>query len=271
MGGEQRTLSEDRETMPPFWRRPKWVAGHVLAAVTVVAFVALGFWQLDRLEQRRAYNALVDGRAAAEPASLDELLALPPGEAAYRPVRLTGSYDPAGEILLSLRSRDGRAGHHVLTPLRVAGGRTVVVDRGWVPMEWDDPPLARAAPPEGTVEVRGVAQPGRQARRAGRFDGGQGPLQFVSEVDLERIAAALGEPVAPVYVVARSQRPAGGEYPVPAEPPPLGEGNHLSYAVQWFLFAGVVAAGYPLLLRRTAREQGRRAREPARPPAPVGP
>lgn len=257
--------------MQPFWRRPKWIAGHVLALVTVVTFVALGLWQLDRLEERRAFNQLVRERTQAAPADLADVLALPAAEVAHRPVVATGVYEPAGEVLLSLRSHDGRAGHHVLTPLRLPDGRLVVVDRGWVPLEWDDPPLPDAPPPQGTVEVVGLAQPGQQARRAGRFDSQNGPLQFVSHVDLDRIGQGLGEPVSPLYVVARSPQSQAGQYPVPAEPVALEEGNHLSYAVQWFLFAGVVAAGYPALLRRTARERHGSSQQPERPAAAVRP
>lgn len=258
--------------MTPFWRRPKWIAGHVLATAAVVAFVALGFWQLDRLEQRLAHNALVSARSEAAPVPVESLLDQPATDVAYRRVRAVGTYEPAGEVLLSTRSHAGRPGHHVLTPLRTRAGTLVVVDRGWVPLEHDDPPLAGAAPPQGTVEVTGLAYPPASARRAGRFDGGDGPLQFVSGVDLDRIAAELGEPVAPVYVWALAQQPPPAGYPGLVEPPPLEEGNHRSYAGQWFLFAAVVAAGYPLLLRRTAREQ--RARPPVapeRPPAAVRP
>jgi cytochrome oxidase assembly protein ShyY1 len=254
--------------MQPFWRRPRWIAGHVLAVVAVVAFVLLGLWQLDRLEERRAYNALVERRTAAEAVPLAEVLSTP-AEAAHRRVEVTGAYEPAGEVLLSVRSLDGRAGHHVLTPLRTLDGTLVVVDRGWVPLEWDDPPVERARPPDGIVDVTGLAQPGTPARRSGRFDGGEGPLQFVTEVDLELVSRSIGEAVAPLYVQAQAPGRPRGEYPAVVPPPELGEGNHLSYAVQWFLFATVVGVGYPLLLRRAARDERGPRHGSARPPATV--
>lgn len=240
--------------MSPLLRRPRWIAGHLLAAAAVAGFVALGFWQLDRLEQRLEYNALVRARGEAAPVPVESLLDRPAGDVAYRRVRAVGTYEPAGEVLLSTRSHAGRAGHHVLTPLRTRDGTLVVVDRGWVPLSSDDPPLTGAAPPPVPVEVTGLAYPPAAARRAGRFDGGDGRLQFVSSVDLDRIAAALGEPVAPVYLWAQEQQPPPAGYPALVEPPPLEEGNHRSYAGQWFLFAAVVAVGYPLLLRRAVRE-----------------
>jgi surfeit locus 1 family protein len=248
-------------------RSPRWVAGHILVLVTVVGFANLGLWQLDRLESRRAYNALLGERMAADPLPADALPTADP--AAYRRVALTGTYEAEGEVLLSTRSQDGRPGHHVLTPLRTDGG-LVVVDRGWVPLDLDDPPVAEATPPAGEVTVRGVLFPSFPARRSGALDGGEGRLQFVSDVDLEVLTGVLG-PVAPLWVLADAQEPAqGGVLPLTAPPPPLTEGSHLSYAIQWFLFTGVVVVGYPLLLRRTLRDE-QEAEAAGSPPAGVGP
>ena len=71
-------------------------------------------------------------------------------------------------MILYGRSLDGQAGNHVLTPLVLADGRAVVVDRGWVPFEMDEPPVADGAPPgETEVEVEGTlfAPTARRSRR----------------------------------------------------------------------------------------------------------
>lgn len=242
--------------MPAFLRSPRWVAGHVVVLVAVVLFANLGLWQLRRLDERRAYNALLTERMAEPPVPLTSLLGEDPDEVAYRRVLVTGTYRTADEVLLSTRSQQGRPGHHLLTPL-ATDGTVVVVDRGWVPLDRDDPPVADAAPPSGDVTVAGVLFPGMDARRSGALDGGGGRLQFVSDVDLAVLAEATGSPLHPLWVLAQDQRPAqAGPLPVVADLPELTEGSHASYAGQWFLFALVVLVGYPLLLRRVHRDEG---------------
>ncbi|MGI8875759.1 MAG: SURF1 family cytochrome oxidase biogenesis protein [Egibacteraceae bacterium] len=241
-----------------FLRSPRWVIGHVVALVAVIAFANLGVWQLRRLDERRAYNALLTERLSAQPVPLEELDAtLAQGEqaVAYRRVTVSGAYDAGHEVLLSTRSRDGVPGHHVLTPLVAASGGTVVVDRGWIPLDWGgQPPVAQAPPPEGEVTVEGVLFPPRQARRSGTLDGDPEPLEFMSDVDLGRYAAVTDGAMYPLYVLAQEQRPGQpGGFPAFGDLPVLDEGNHASYAGQWFIFATVVAVGYPILLWRTWR------------------
>jgi surfeit locus 1 family protein len=210
-------------------------------------------------------------RGAEPPAQADALRGADPDALVYRRVSVSGTYETEREVLLAARTLDGRAGHHVLTPLRTEDGLLVVVDRGWVPLEESDPPVAAAAPPSGVVEVDGLLLPSEPARRAGAFGDGSG-LEFVSAVDLDRLGGWLGEPLAPLSVRLQDQRPGNaGALPVPAPLPETNEGNHLSYAIQWFLFAGVVAVGFPLLVRRTARDRGvEKDRQDARLQEPAG-
>lgn len=248
-----------------FLATPKWLAGIALAAAGVVLFVNLGFWQLSRLEERRTHNATLAERGEQPTVDGGQLMGDDPDDLAFRRISLVGTFEPAREVLLTPRSLDGRAGHHVLTPLRTEEG-LVIVDRGWVPLGASEPPVAAAAPPDGDVRVDGLLLAGAEAGRAGTFDGRQG-LEFVNAPDLGRLEGWLGEPVAPLYVLARTQEPPGPhDLPVRGQPPVIAEGNHFSYAVQWFAFAGVVLVGFPILVRRTARD--RRDAEDAGEPRP---
>lgn len=232
--------------MRVLWK-PKWIAGHVLALTVVVVFVNLGLWQLDRHQWRAGLNADIAEGLRAEPLPLERLEV---GERDYRRTAVRGMYVPEREALLTPRTERG-PGHHVLTPLRLPDGRLLVVDRGWVPFALDRPGAAEAAPPQGEVELRGVLLPAtRVDPRAVRDDDGR--LLRVAAVAPRTVAGE--DAVADVFLLVQEPAPGPGRLPVPGPLPELDRGPHLSYAVQWFLFALVTVVGYPLLLRRTARE-----------------
>ena len=232
--------------------RPRWVGLTVFAIAVVAVCARLGVWQLDRLEERRVFNDRSAAGLAAAPAPLEELLegddALP-----YRRAIATGRYDTEHEVILYGRSLDGQAGNHVLTPLVLADGRAVIVDRGWVPFEMDEPPVA-AAPPSGVVDVEGplfATEPGG----AGSIQPGEDRVTTVRTVDIEAIDDDLPYGLVRWFLQLQSQSPAPEELPVPASPPELTEGPHLGYAFQWFAFAMIAAVGYVILVRREVKEQ----------------
>ena len=217
------------------------VAVVVLGVLVAAACVRLGFWQLERLEERREGNARIRRGLRAAPVVLD---GAPRSGAAYRRVAATGVYDGTGTVALYGRPLEGRPGDHVLTPLRFADGSAVLVDRGWLPIG------GRADTPTGTVRVEGVLLPG-EAPTGEVTAGGR-----VRSVDLDAIGSELPYPLAPVYLLLRDQEPPPARLPVPASPPELSEGPHLGYAVQWFSFAGVTLIGCAALLRREAQKDG---------------
>lgn len=238
-----------------FLLTPKWLLGHVIVVAVAALFVSLGLWQLERHEQRTSRNALVAERMSVPPADLADLAGADEG-LDYRRVTLSGRYLAEEEVLLTPRAWQGRAGHHVLTPLRTDDGHAVLVVRGWVPFELDTPPVAQAAPPEGEVRVTGLLFPDEPPVRFAPPIPAEGDLTSVSRVDVERLQRQVDEPLRPYYVQLQEQDPpAEGDVPLLVEPPELSAGNHFSYAVQWFLFAGVGLIGYPALVRRTALDR----------------
>lgn len=250
-----------------FLLRPRWLALHALVAGVVVLFVSLGFWQLERLEERRADNALIAANLAAQPQPLAQTLEQfgnDPSALTYRRVVVTGTYRPADEVLLTPRSVDRRAGHHVVTALETEPGTAVLVNRGWVPFSLDTPPVVEAAPPPGEVTVSGILLPTQEAARYGNRDGGE-RLTYLSTVDVDLLQPQFDVALYPFSVVLQEQNPASGELPIPAQAPEQSEGSHQSYAWQWFSFAAIVGAGYPLLLRRSVV----RRRHPAADPDPA--
>ncbi len=240
-----------------FALRPIWLIGHLIALGAVVGFVILGFWQLSRHDDRAQLDAALEARLTMEPASLDALQQ-EAGQGSstieYRPVRVTGTYLIDEEVILQARSLDGRSGHEVLTPLLLDDGGAVVVDRGWVPIDVVGPPVVGAEPPASRVEVTGYVRLPQLRRGLGPVDPAEGELDRISRVDIARLQAQIDTPLREVWIQLSAQAPPQVELPLVVDPPQPGGGPpHLAYAVQWFAFAGIVVAAYPILLRRNAR------------------
>jgi surfeit locus 1 family protein len=218
-----------------------------------VACIVLGAWQLDRLEERRTANAVQAARFEQEPIPLQELVAAAGGDLdslEYRRTTFTGTFDPSQEVLVRSQVRDGRAGFDVVTPM-VGSGATALVNRGWVPLEFDEAPVTAAPPPAESVGVVGVVRPS-EAATATSPDDGSGSAT-VSRVDIPLLEERLGIELLPVYLEVIGEASAT-QLPIPAPAPDFSdEGPHLNYAIQWFSFAVVAAVGYGFLLRRAVR------------------
>jgi surfeit locus 1 family protein len=254
-----------------FARRPSWIASHLFALVVICAFVALGLWQLDRLGQRQALNDRIEDRAARAPSSVAEALAAGTAEELdYVAVADTGRYLAADQVAIRNRSQGGAAGSWIVTPLVTDSGPTILVNRGFVPQVMVDPDTV--AVPSGPVAITGYLRQSQERGAFGPQDHHDGRLPALARVDVGRIDAQVGAGLAPMWLqVATQDPPPPGGLPDPVPLPPLGEGSHLAYAVQWFIFASLGVVVYGLLLRRRAREAAAPPLPPGRPvPAPAG-
>ncbi|MDD1632449.1 MAG: SURF1 family protein, partial [Methylococcaceae bacterium] len=210
-----------------------------LATLTLLPLLTgLGFWQLERAAGKQRLQAEFDQRQQDTAVGLGgelqdaELLR-------FRRVRVRGDYEPAYQILIDNRVHQGRAGYHVLTPLRLgASDMRVLVNRGWVPVGPDRRVLPAVPPPEGEVEVDGIATvPATGGFRLGAAQpaapGWQARWQYV---DLDAYAASVPFPVQPVVVLLDHDSPAGG-YTRQWARLDSGIATHQGYAFQWFSLA----------------------------------
>lgn len=222
---------------------------HLFVLVAVATTVSLGRWQLARLAEVRAHNAQVSARLDDPPLPLDAVdLAAAPDRWEYTPVVVRGRYEPDGELRVRNRAHRGQNGQHVVTPLRLADGRLLLVDRGWVP------PDTAVDTPDGEVTVTGLLRASQPPPWLGPKDPPEGVLREVFRIDLGRLAAQFDAPLVGAWLQLLAQDPPPGPLPIPAPPPELDEGPHLSYAIQWFALAGVAVATYAVFLRRRLRE-----------------
>lgn len=232
-------------------RRTK-VIGFVVAVTFAAIFARLGVWQVHRLHERRAFNAQFEERLASPPAPLDQI----PDDTAlakYRRVHVRGTFDFAHQFVITGRSRQGAPGVMLITPLRPdGGGRAVLVNRGWV-YSPDASSIDKAVWMEAEhSEVDGFIEP-LPAREAIGAQSASNPRAW-RELDYAHAAAAVPYAIAPYTLVelAPADAPRAPGAPTRLELPPIDDGPHLSYAIQWFTFAAIAlyGAGYLLWLER---------------------
>ena len=220
-----------------------------IAVVLTLGFLRLGFWQLGRLHDRRALNAELASRAVAAPISPSEL---PTDTAAahYRKVSIDGTYDYTNEIILTLRSRDGSPGVNIVTPVHLARIDTaLLVVRGWVYSadgmtidreRWREGPGALGA---GFVETYPPSRPG--------YNLSPTHPNAYRWLDRRELETRFKYPLKPYYVVLTSPPSASiTSAPPRLSVPPIDEGPHQSYAIQWFSFAAISIIGTTLFVRR---------------------
>lgn len=243
-----------------FATRPVWLLGHLVLVVSVTVFVALGLWQLDRNAERSELDARIEARLEAPAVALSGLVSTygsDPAALELRRVLLTGTFLTDHEVIWQARTRSGISGHDVLTPLQTDEA-VIIVDRGWVPIDVEGPPVVGALPPTGEVVAEGVILKGQTRQGLGPIDPATGVLERISRVDLARLSQQIPHELAPFYVQLTGQQPPqAGELPIAQVEPAPGTGpSHLSYAVQWFIFAAVALVSYPILLWRTSKRRG---------------
>lgn len=239
---------------------PGMIAMHLAVLLTAVLFARLGVWQLDRLEERRADNAVGEERLHADPVPAQDLLRgdADPESLTYRRVTASGEFDPNSEVLIRSQTHLGAPGFHVVTPLVMDAGPAILVNRGWVPLGLDEVPVTEAAPPEGAVTVQGWLRPSQPRPPLGREEP-EGDLDILNRVDLGRIEDQIPYPLFDMYLVEMGERT---DLPIPVEPPDFSdEGPHLAYAIQWFGFAVIGVVGYYFLLRGRSGGTGSSSRE----------
>jgi surfeit locus 1 family protein len=224
----------------------------VATVLVVAACVTAGNWQRRRMHDKQALAAAL---AAAErmppvplPAAADDWSAW-----RYRRVVATGRYDAATQFLLDNRVHDGRVGYDVVTPLALAGGGYVLVDRGFVPAGRSRSDLPDAQPPAGDVVVEGRVELPPQVLSLGDA-APQGVLW--PHLDPARYAQREHRSVLPVYLQASAS--AGGDGLLRDWPAPdLGIEKHLGYMVQWYVFAAMAAGLWTFFTVRRLRARPR--------------
>ncbi len=239
-----------------FNRRWWWSTLVVIAGMLFLA--KLGLWQLDRLEQRRARNAVL-AEQLAQPAQ--DVLALvagaDPQELANRAAHARGQFDYSRQVVIKSQVMDGQPGVYLVTPLILEGAdRAILVNRGWIPAQQADSAQWDQFQEEPREEWQGYLLPSQKMP-----DGSTSPIPDTPQrewyrLDVEAIQSQMPYELLPVVLVLEAE-PGRAWDQLPRRLPrnvALDEGSHLSYALQWFAFALMLGIGYIAYVRKHGRE-----------------
>jgi len=223
---------------------PEWRLT-LCTVLLVPTMVALGFWQLQRAEEKSALDAVYSARDSEAPVPLDtvaDAAVTTAADHAFRRVALVGTYQPQYTILLDNRIRSGRFGYDVVMPF-VAGERLVLVNRGWIAGDPARIPLPEITTPDGLqpLTARIYVPPGEPYRLGEDRLGDQWP-GVVQNLDPRAVAQAIGADVFPLELRLDPEAPGAllAEWAVVNQSPE----RHHGYALQWFAMAVVLSLFY---------------------------
>jgi surfeit locus 1 family protein len=235
---------------------PSWLMTG-LTLVLLVLFIGLGRWQWGRAEDKSVLLTQFERGAGAGVLLADRATT---GLPRYTRVVASGEWEPTRQFLLDNRTRDGRAGYEVLTPLRLPDGRWLLVNRGWVAFtgyrdRLPDVATGLESRPDGvparvTGRLDHLPSAGLEGGRAGPGMQGSWPrvTSYPSPEQLARALASAQEPLPRVesqVLLLDDDQPQG--YLRGWKPLGRGPEQNWSYAIQWWSFAVLLLILYVAL------------------------
>jgi cytochrome oxidase assembly protein ShyY1 len=222
----------------------RWIGFTALVLVSIVGFGFLSRWQWDRADEQRVERlAISQAQVLAGVESVNDL-------EEFTRVQISGTFDDQLTKLIRQRPLDGGNGYWVMTPLDTASGSQIWVIRGWVgasTIATEVPAVPEATP--GPVKVSGAVRNFEQP-----LDNVFGlPEGVIAKMSLEELnTTGAGNSVDNRVVQLITSSPSAGEIVI-VPLPEVDEGQNISYAVQWILFAMVAIIGWFIFLRREAQ------------------
>lgn len=226
-----------------------------ILAIGVLAFlVSLGNWQLGRAQEKQALLDLQAKRMNLENIALDDV-DMVGGNLRYLPVKTSGQLDVKHQLLIDNQVRHGQVGYTVLTPLRLADGRAILLNRGWVPLGENRENLPDVSLETSAQSFIGKLDwfPSVGIKLEGADELTSGWPAVTQVISLSKVAERLGYDVLPYQMRLNSNEPNG--YDREWVPMKMGPEKHHGYAFQWFALAVAWVALYFVLTIKVRLEK----------------
>ena len=227
------------------------------------AFQALSNWQWHRLQDRQVVNAEIQAQINKEPIPITELMAdidgakSVPENSQWRTVEITGVWLQDNQVLVRKKSLESDLGLWVVTPLKLADGTIVMINRGWTAAANSavDSPVVSDVP-IGTIEVLGRLRDVTERTKPAPTDLPEGQVDRIVPTEIVDSPDTLTN----AYVEMTASRPESRTSEIRSLPAPeVTEGAHRSYAIQWIFFEIMTVIGWIILVRNEVKEQRKTA------------
>lgn len=254
----------DTRALVPFLK--KFWALHLCAAIGLIILANLSLWQFSRLDDKVALIERAEVRAkepavaAPGPAMWEDLTS---DIVDYMPVKVTGQFI-IGELfyfdtLTKPKGRLGGQGYFLYAPFIAEDGWTVLVNRGFIPLDRKDfSTRLGSAPPRGQITITGLA---RRAEVASMFSAEDNPVThewFVREPkDMADALGLLREKTAPYTIDLQKTLNIAGDLPQAGETRMTFSNSHLQYAFTWAALALALMGVYLAFLIKAWLERGK--------------
>ncbi len=226
---------------PAFWPT-------MMAAPAFLFLVGLGLWQLDRLHWKEGLIAAREAALRAPPADVP-CSAETASAMEFRPVRATGEFLNDREFFLGASNESGTTGYHVVTPLRLADGSLLLVDRGWIPGALKDRATRAAGEPDGAVTVEGLLRLAIAEKPNWFVPDNRCDINYWFWIDINGMARCGGLQNVLPFTLDAGPAPNPGGYPRGGVTRVALPNDHLQYAITWFSLAIGLAVIYVLYHR----------------------
>lgn len=227
------------------------------------AFQALSNWQWHRLQDRQIANAQIQAQITKDPVPITDLILESegarsvPADSQWRTVGMTGVWMQDSQVLVRKKSLESDLGLWVVTPLRLADGTIVMINRGWTAAAnsaVDSPVVSNV--PVGTIEVLGRLRDVTERTKPAPNDLPQGQVDRIVPNEIVDSPDTLTN----AYVEMTASRPESLTSEIRSLPAPeVTEGAHRSYAIQWIFFEIMTVIGWIILVRNEVKEQRKAA------------
>jgi len=246
---------------------PEWRWTTLLVSLAIVVTIRMGFWQLDRLQNRRSLITHVqEVHAMPELALSKDLTGVDLSSMEYRSVVVSGRFDFAHQVAIRnqvwTQTWGNEMGFTLLTPLVMDNGWAVLIQRGWIPLKYNTPESWQVFNNDPDIPIQGVIRLPLETGEMGggvpdpTFAPGNPDLYFWNYVNIDRLGKQIPYKLLPVYI---QQSPPDQEDKMPFRSLPildLTEGSHLGYAIQWFCYSFLLFFGYPYYIKLHLEKKG---------------
>ena len=227
---------------------PRWILIHVGVVALIILMFNLGLWQLSRLDQKKTFNSVLRSHTAAPLQTLNDAVPSKWNKADHEWIRvsISGSYDTLKAVTIINRSQDGSAGYDSVVPFTSLDNRTILVNRGFVPLAMETPKA-----PTGKLQIVGYLRASQSRSVLGPIDSTEAGNTEFQRFDVPLISQYVDRTLEPMFLQLIAESPASNSpWPAKVPLPTLDEGTHLSYALQWFFFCLVALTAWVVVVRR---------------------